>query len=1294
MMTDVLSMFIQRMQKTPLQTAIKRIIPPSMRPKPTVSRPPPPPPLAGGGGRGGGIFSESIRKEIERQRIEEARRIAKERIKKIESEYLKELGKTREQLSDLEKTRLEQIKKGKSVTVFSAKTGKEKILLEGKPLEYGIIARQKLSAEELGKDIEKLRAFGKELEAEAKKAEALRAKAEKTLSRRDIEQYNAVAKALQKKISSYNAAVEKMQRQQEIRQKREFKKEIEFYKREGAFEGLKTALGKEPETLAELRQAEEKMTALAKAREKFPSVTAAGKKIREPEYLAEQFFRAKQLEEAGGAMVIPQREKTLVEAGAEAVSEAPVETGKAMVGLPLGLLGMKRPETVREKLVEKKAGLEKEIKNLGEERQSLLEKRMANKLTEKEIEDFEEKVEKVKEKVEDLNKEFEEYSPSLDVARLGYEAAGLSLIFAPAGAISGLAGLGVETAGTIAGTVTGAVGEEVERRYAPVSGLTGLPKEVTVPVAGLAGFFAGAAKTSKFLTRALARKPIKATGFREMGIVSLEEEEKVLSKFLGKTELELRHPLLRGKVEKIGVAEIGKLETIKLPPTARISAFVEGKLPFGAQEGFAKQLEKAGERLETAKGVRKEIPLASKMKMLIEGEGKGKKITVFKPEEAPALAKEMPPTISRGIRYSLGGRIKKAIPFEKIFKGKPGFPKKVLELQEKRGSAFLMGAEPSVAKRATLLEVEGKPLVEYAGEKGGVSILDISQIKRPAKIRALKEIEVKKVPGFAGGKFTQEMAFKRLKKGFFGAAKAETKHIVVEGEKVLAELALDTEAKILGLLGKAKKVSKAKALKKAKVRKPSIRTKPYTREELLRMKSIFLEKPKPRGLADMPRIERLAMIRDPLQVLKEEQLLAEAAGEHKIVRIFEKKIKALKKRRLEFKQADELIRTKPYTREELLRMKSIYEPKKIKFKEKKRFRRDLSGKVSFIEPEIPKGAKLIKTKEGQIQILKTKTLQKTVLREKKALESAVTGQRVSAGLEKKALQEIGEKILKAHKRVKAVERAMLKKAVPVSIAKTGVKAFSAQLKAAKQISATKLKPVSLQKYSEVQALKSIEALKPIEALKSVEALKQAEALKQVEALKQIEALKPVEALKVKTITIGSTPRPLPPPPPPIQPTPTLLGILQGRKRFLRPEKKKQVEGYNVFVKKGKRISQLNIIPLDKPAAVKQGIQATDTTPARTFIIEKANTKVKPSGTRMPSLKKYRRPKGKSRLPRQAFVEKSKYAIDSPFEKQKITFAGLKALKTKPKKNKIIGGLIMAKKRRKKRKTKRRKKRRR
>jgi len=112
---------------------------------------------------------------------------------------------------------------------------------------------------------------------------------------------------------------------------------------------------------------------------------------------------------------------------------------------------------------------------------------------------------------------------------------------------------------------------------------------------------------------------------------------------------------------------------------------------------------------------------------------------------------------------------------------------------------------------------------------------------------------------------------------------------------------------------------------------------------------------------------------------------------------------------------------------------------------------------------------------------------------------------------------------------------------------------------------------------------------------------------------------------------------------------------------------KQVQAYNVLVRRKGKLSKVNVVPLDRPRALRKGIAATDLTPARTFVMQKTKGKVRSSGTKLPSLKKYRSPKGKSRLPTQAYVEKSKYAIDSPLERLGITAKGIKVLKLKGKK---------------------------
>jgi len=123
----------------------------------------------------------------------------------------------------------------------------------------------------------------------------------------------------------------------------------------------------------------------------------------------------------------------------------------------------------------------------------------------------------------------------------------------------------------------------------------------------------------------------------------------------------------------------------------------------------------------------------------------------------------------------------------------------------------------------------------------------------------------------------------------------------------------------------------------------------------------------------------------------------------------------------------------------------------------------------------------------------------------------------------------------------------------------------------------------------------------------------------------------------------------------------------GSMNKLGGKKTRFVDGYDVFVRRKGKLNKLNIKPVDSKRALKQGVLATDKTTARTFVLKKTGKQVRSSGTKKPSLKKYRSPKGKSKLPAGSYVEKSKYAIDSPLERMGITMAGMKAIKLKVKK---------------------------
>ena len=137
---------------------------------------------------------------------------------------------------------------------------------------------------------------------------------------------------------------------------------------------------------------------------------------------------------------------------------------------------------------------------------------------------------------------------------------------------------------------------------------------------------------------------------------------------------------------------------------------------------------------------------------------------------------------------------------------------------------------------------------------------------------------------------------------------------------------------------------------------------------------------------------------------------------------------------------------------------------------------------------------------------------------------------------------------------------------------------------------------------------------------------------------------------VRTPRVARAPR-IPPILPPL-PFPTFDSLLG------RPIPRRQ--GFRVRVKSGKTFRTITKKPLTQGSALGLGSSFVDRGVERTFDIFPVKGKPKS----VPSLEnafnpfKFRRPKGKTKLPRQAFVERSAFAIDTPEELAGITFKGL------------------------------------
>jgi hypothetical protein len=170
-----------------------------------------------------------------------------------------------------------------------------------------------------------------------------------------------------------------------------------------------------------------------------------------------------------------------------------------------------------------------------------------------------------------------------------------------------------------------------------------------------------------------------------------------------------------------------------------------------------------------------------------------------------------------------------------------------------------------------------------------------------------------------------------------------------------------------------------------------------------------------------------------------------------------------------------------------------------------------------------------------------------------------------------------------------------------------------------------------------------------------------------------QAVKQATKQATKTRLSPRTRTTLPTTPGPKTPLPGLpLFVLPniGIAGFSRKNVKGQTNAYDVRVKqKGKFVTKAKNLPLGK--AFKTGLRIVDETAARTFNLKPSGTTNKKDIGKFNVSRKLRRPKRNSNLPRGSFVEKARFAIDSPGEKRAITLKGIKSNKLKSKKRKSL-----------------------
>lgn len=112
------------------------------------------------------------------------------------------------------------------------------------------------------------------------------------------------------------------------------------------------------------------------------------------------------------------------------------------------------------------------------------------------------------------------------------------------------------------------------------------------------------------------------------------------------------------------------------------------------------------------------------------------------------------------------------------------------------------------------------------------------------------------------------------------------------------------------------------------------------------------------------------------------------------------------------------------------------------------------------------------------------------------------------------------------------------------------------------------------------------------------------------------------------------------------------------------------KAYSVLVRKGGKFVRIKLPPLTRRSALSLGAKITGETELASFKLEP--TVGTPFRIKGEGFKPYmfRKPKGKSKLGKDVFIEKSKFRIDQPIELREITYKGIKASKQRAKKPNI------------------------
>jgi len=314
--------------------------------------------------------------------------------------------------------------------------------------------------------------------------------------------------------------------------------------------------------------------------------------------------------------------------------------------------------------------------------------------------------------------------------------------------------------------------------------------------------------------------------------------------------------------------------------------------------------------------------------------------------------------------------------------------------------------------------------------------------------------------------------------------------------------------------------------------------------------------------------------------------------------------------------------------------------------------------------EIPKirqkAIELIKSKKGQVTIFKPQIIEKPKPKPSKLMPESI--------LSSSFFKEMGRAIKSAYKSRLGTPRGIW---IPlISQEVTGAKPII------KPISITEAKPITeVRPITETRAITEVRPITETRAITEVRPITETRAITEVRPITETRAITEVRPItetraitEVRPITTLTTVPPLLPPKPPIT----------KEKELIRGYGAKE-QAYDVYIREGeKRGDRFRKVAskLPKNKAIRKGRDIVDRYIEASFRIKKLKEKTKERDLLFsPDLSKFRRPRKKSKLPYDTFIELKKHRLDTPSEVKQISY--FKELAQR--KKQIIQGFIKSRK---------------